>query len=74
MAMPNDEALERMRDAIARIAHSHADHPTTDALLELANFIDEANDGCCGCGWAGVLTEEIREREARLHGAQSPAT
>jgi hypothetical protein len=40
----------------------------------IANWIERANDNCCGCGWVEPVIEAVRELEARQATNEAPAS
>jgi hypothetical protein len=40
----------------------------------IADWIDRANDNCCGCGWVVSVIEAVRELEAQQATSEAPAS
>lgn len=61
MAIPDDKELEKFALLVTEILTDSEDSAHTNrSLIEMADLIDQFNEGCCGCGWASVVSAALR--------------
>jgi hypothetical protein len=58
MTLPDDKWETELADVVQEMA-SEIDIP--EACAHLARLIDQANDRCCGCGWAGMMAAALEK-------------